>query len=237
MKFSKIAFLGLFVASSAFAHQFFPMKTDNGYKVGFWADDHWGQYQPDRVFGISAKDSKGKNLKAGYDYQNNTIFIEGNPSVASLNYDFGYYTFTKNGKHYAQIRSDLTDVEGANEVTQTRKIYKMGKSIFAWDEAAKKPLGLKFEIIPLQNPLVLKEGDKLKVQVLLDSKPVSGVEFEDQNDDIDGVVTDSKGIATLTLTKAKDGLQIIAAGIKLPYNLDRYGDTLQLTATLSFKSK
>ncbi|QOR00984.1 MULTISPECIES: DUF4198 domain-containing protein [unclassified Campylobacter] len=237
MKFSKIALLGFFVASSALAHQFFPMQTDNGYKVGFWADDHWGQYQVDRVFGISAKDSHGKALKAGYDYTNNTIFIDGKASVASMNYDFGYYTFTKDGKHYAQKRSELTDVAGANEITQTRKIYKMGKSIFAWDDGSKKPLGLKLEIIPLQNPLVLHQGDKLKVQVLLDGKPIQGVEFEDQNDDIDHITTNAKGIATLTLTQPKDGLQIIAANVKLPYHLDRYGDTLQLTTTLSFHSK
>ncbi|MBZ7984253.1 DUF4198 domain-containing protein [Campylobacter sp. RM12647] len=237
MKLSKITLASIFVASSAFAHQFFPIKTDDGYKVGFWADDHWGQFQSDRIFGVSAKDSKGKKLKAGYDYLNNKIFIEGNPSVASVNYDFGYYTFTKDGKHYSQARNEITDITGANEVTQTRKIFKMGKSIFAWDEASSKPLGLKFEIIPLENPLDKKVGDKLKVQVLLDGKPISGVEFEDQNDDIDDITTDDKGIATLTLSKPQDGLQIIAAGIKLPYNLDRYGDTLQLTATLSFKSK
>lgn len=237
MKLSKLAFASILVASQALAHQFFPMKTSDGYKVGFWADDHWGQYQSDRVFGISAKDFKGKKLKAGYDYLNNKIFIEGNPSVASMSYDFGYYTFTKDGKHYAQARNEITDITGANEVIQTRKIFKIGKSIFAWDEASSKAMGLKFEIIPLENPLEKKAGDKLKLQVLLDGKPISGVEFEDQNDDIDGIVTDANGIATITLSKAQDGLQIIAAGIKLPYNLDRYGDTLQLTATLSFKSK
>ncbi len=237
MKLSKLALASLFVASSAFAHQFFPMKTNDGYKVGFWADDHWGQYNPDRVFGVSAKDANGKNLKAGFDYANNKIFVDGNPSVMSVSYDFGYYTFTRNGKHYSQIRSDLTDKDGASEVTHTRKIFKLGKSIYAWDDASKKPLGLKFEIVPLNNPLELKVGDKLNVLVLLDGKPVSGVEFEDQNDDIDGVSTNDKGEATITLTKPQDGLQIIAAGIKMPYYLDMYGDTLQLTATLSFKSK
>ncbi|AJC86800.1 DUF4198 domain-containing protein [Campylobacter sp. RM16704] len=237
MKFSKIVFLGFFITSSALAHQFFPMQTSDGYKVGFWADDHWGQYQPDRIFGISAKDSKGKLLKAGYDYQNDKIFIDGTPAVASVNYDFGYYTFTRNGKHYAQNRSQITDIAGANEVVQTRKIFKMGKSIFSWNEGSNKPLGLKFEIIPLQNPLILKEGDKLKLQVLLDGKPIKGVEFEDQNDDIENITTNDNGIATITLTKPKERLQIIAANIKIPYNLDRYGDTLQLTATLSFQSK
>ncbi|WP_267523991.1 DUF4198 domain-containing protein [Campylobacter sp. MG1] len=237
MKLSKFLITGMFLANSAFAHQFFPMKTDSGYKVGFWADDHWGVYQSDRVFGISAKSKDGKNLKAGFDYLNNTIFIEGDAAVATLSYDFGYYTFTKNGKHYHSKRSELTDKDGANEVIQTRKIFKMGKSIFSWSEASSRPLGLKFEIVPLVNPLELKAGDKLKLLVLLDGKPISGVDFEDQNDDIDGVITNENGEATITLSKPKDGLQIIAAGIKLPYNLDRYGDTLQLTTTLSFKSK
>lgn len=237
MKLNKIALLSMFAVSSAFAHQFFPMKSNDGYKVGFWADDHWGQYQNDRVFGIKAKGSDGKALKAAFNYENGKIIIDGKPSVASMSYDFGYYTFTSNGKHYSQKRSEITDKDGASEVTQTRKIFKFGKSIFAWDEGSQKPMGLKFEIVPLENPLEKKVGDKLKVLVLLDGKPVSGVEFEDQNDDIDEITTNDKGEATLTLSKARDGLQIIAAGIKLANNLDRYGDTLQLTATLSFKNK
>lgn len=35
MKFSKMVFLSFFIASSALAHQFFPMQTSNGYEVGF----------------------------------------------------------------------------------------------------------------------------------------------------------------------------------------------------------
>lgn len=223
------------LAQSVSAHQFFIKQEANDYKVGFWADDHWGQYQADKIFGVKAYSKDGKAIKnSGFDYQNAKVFASGDVYAMSIMYDFGYYTFTPKG-HFSQKRSDITDKEGANEVVQTRKIYKIGKSIFKWDEKVAN-LGLKFEIVPLQNPLELKVGDKLKVKVLLDGKPISGVEFEDQNDDIDGIATDKNGEATLTLSKPKDGLQIIAAGIKMP-NLDKDADTLQLTATLSFKNK
>lgn len=237
MKISKIVCVVAMLASSVFAHQFFPMQTANGYEVGFWADDHWGQYQPNNIFGVKAFDNNAKSIKAGYDYQNAKIFVDGKPALMTINYDFGYYTFTADGKHYATKRNQITDVNGANVVVETRKIWKSGKSIFEWNDKFKKPLGLKMEIVPLQNPLLLKAGDELKVQVFYMGKPIAGVEFEDQNDDIDNITTDSKGMATLKLTKPQGNLQIIAATIKFHNNQDRFADTLQQTATLSFKSK
>lgn len=230
-----LIFLGL--SSTIYAHQFFPMQTKDGLKIGFWADTHWGQYQPDRIFGIAARDENGKKIKAGFDYQNAKLFAQKDPATMVVMYDFGYYTFTKDKKHYPSRRDTITDKTGANEVTATRHIYKMGKSIFKWSKDALKPYGTKLEIIPTQNPLELKVGSKLKVQVLLDGKPANKIGFEDQNGDLEGVSTDKNGYATITLSKPKDGYQIIAAGVKLPFNLDRYGEILQLTATLSFLNK
>ncbi|MCE3038681.1 DUF4198 domain-containing protein [Helicobacter anatolicus] len=218
-----------------FAHQFFPVQENGEYKVVFWADGHWGEYQVQNIFGIVAKDSAGMNQKVAFDYANNKI-IATNPAMLAIHYDFGHYTFLSNGKHYAQRRDSLTDKEGGNKVTQTRKIYKIGKSIFQWNANFSKPIGLKLEIVPLQNPLELKEGDSLRLQVFFEGRPAQGLEFEDQIDDIENLYTDENGIIELKLRKPQDGLQIFGTSIKIR-QLDKFADTLQITSTLSFKTK
>ncbi len=42
------------------------------------------------------------------------------------------------------------------------------------DAAYKKQLGLKLEIVPLENPYAKKVGDKLTLQVVFDGKPLAG---------------------------------------------------------------
>lgn len=219
-----------------FSHQFFPIKDGENYKVVFWADGHWGEYQTQNIFGVLALDENGKKQKAGFDYANNKIVVEKDPAVLALHYDFGYFTFGMNGKIYPQRRDRIIDKDGGNIVAQTRRIYKIGKSIFSWNEKSNQPMGLRLEILPLQNPFVLKEGDKIRLQVLFEGKPIEGLVFEDQIDDIKKLKTDKDGIIELTLRKPQDGLQILGTSIKIK-QLDKFADTLQISSTLSFKMR
>lgn len=235
MKFLGALAAAFLISSFASGHQFFPMQKDGKYELGFWSDDHWGELQNDKVIGVSAFDSSGKKIKAGYDYASNElVFGSSKPALAVVMYDFGYWSFTSNA-HYNKPRNEV-DVLGA--VFDSRKNIKFGKSIFEWSDKFTKPLGLKLELTPLSNPLKLKAGDKLKVLVTLDGKPFSGVEFEDQVGDLDDIKVGSDGVASLPIRKPQDGLSIIAAGVKLPYYIgDPLAQTLQLTCTLSFKQK
>lgn len=63
------------------------------------------------------------------------------------------------------------------------------------DMTFKKNLGLKLEIIPLENPYLKKVGDKLKFQVLFDGKPLAGKI----------VFADNRGGATQKMTTGKNG--------------------------------
>lgn len=228
---------GLLVCSlmvaSASAHNLFPAKMDAGYQIKFWADDHWEDPDPQSVIGVTAyKD--GERIKVGYDYNSGELITvkDEDAGLMTAEYDFGYYTFTADG-HFHKPR---TEVEGI--IFDTRHIYKLGKGIFSWDEAYSKPVGMKIEVTPLQNPLVLKEGDVLEVLVTLDGKPLEGAEFEDQIGDLDGITTDKDGKAAITLRTPKDGFEIIGASVKLPYQLENtQAETLQLTGTLGFKQK
>ncbi|BCX80076.1 DUF4198 domain-containing protein [Campylobacter sp. 19-13652] len=226
---SKVAIAGLLITTSLSAHQIFTVQQDKGYELKFWADDHWEEIKSDNVVGVSAFDKDGKQIKAGYDYKNNKIQSQGEVALSVVMYDLGYYSFTQN-EHFNKPRNEVSGT-----IYDTRRNLKFGKSVFSWSDELSKPVGLKLEITPLQNPLNLKQGDKLKVLVTLDGKPFSGASFEDQNDDLD-IKADEDGIAHIPLSAPRDGLSIIAAGVKLPFYIgDKLAQTLQLTCTLSFK--
>lgn len=217
---------------TATAHNLFPTKDAQGYGVNFWADDHWENPKPEQFIGFSAYDLSGKPVKVGYDYQTGQITVPDNAQIGLMTtqYDFGHFTFTKD-KHVNQPREQ---VKGT--IYDTRRIYKLGKTIFAWDNRYTKPVGLKMEVTPLQNPLLLKAGDKLKILVTLNGQPFSGAELEDQVGDLDDITTDQNGIATITLRQPENGYEIIGASAKLPYQLhDPKAQTLHLTGTLAFK--
>lgn len=229
LNLSKVAIAGALLVSSLNAYQILTIKDDGVYSLKFWADDHWEKINSDNVIGVSAFDKNGKRIKAGYDYANNKIHVNDDVALSVVMYDLGYWSFTQK-EHFNKPRNEVNGI-----IYDSRKNLKFGKSIFSWNDDFTKPVGLKLEITPLQNPLELKEGDKLKVLVTLDGKAFSDVEFEDQNDDLD-VKADENGIAYIPITKANDGLSIIAAVAKLPfYTSDKLAQTLQLTCTLSFK--
>lgn len=226
------ALMLLAIATSASAHLMFPAKTDDGYSIKFWADDHWDKPLPKDVIGLHAY-SGDKMGKVGYNYSTGKIAVpEGkNIGMMTSEYNFGYFTFTAD-QHFHKPR---TEVQG--EIYDTRLIYKLGKGIFSWDDAYSKPVGMKVEVTPLSNPLELKVGDTLKVLVTMDGKPYSHASFEDQVGDLDDIKTNEDGIAEITLRKPQDGYQIIGASVKLPYQLqDNKAETLQVTGTLGFKA-
>ncbi len=66
--------------------------------------------------------------------------------------------------------------------------------------------GLRFEIVPLNNPYALKIGDELVVQVLFEDKPLAGRSLFADNREGDSVskrrlTTDKNGIAKIRLVK------------------------------------
>lgn len=223
----------LSISASANAHLMFPAQTVSGYDLKFWADDHWEAIKTPNVIGVHGyKD--GKPIKVGYDFAKGSIEVAGNqkPDMLTSEYDFGYYTFTANA-HYPKPRRQVTGT-----IYDSRHIYKLGKSIYRWNDTYSQPVGMKIEVTPLINPLTLKTGDTLPLLVTLDGKPLANAEFEDQAGDLDDITTNAMGLVNFTLRKPQDGFYIIGAGTKQPYTLsDSQAQTLQLTGVLAFKAR
>jgi uncharacterized GH25 family protein len=77
------------------------------------------------------------------------------------------------------------------------------------DETYQKRLGLKLEIIPLENPYTKKTGDKIRWQFLFEGRPLAGkTAFADNRESkTQKMVTDKNGVATMKITR--NGLWLI----------------------------
>lgn len=77
------------------------------------------------------------------------------------------------------------------------------------DETYKRVLGLKLEIMPLENPYSKEIGDELKFQVLFDGKPLAGkTVFADNRDAVtQKMTTDREGKVSMKITR--NGLWLV----------------------------
>ena len=229
----KIILLALLAMSAAAnAHLMFPVQNQNGYELKLWADNHWESIQNNKVIGVRGY-KNGNPINVGYDFAKGSIEVANGqrPDMLTSEYDFGYYTFTADN-HYPKARNEV-----AGTIFDSRHIYKLGKSIYQWNKAYSRPVGMKIEVTPLINPLILRAGDTLPLLVTMDGKPLAKAEFEDQLGDLNYVTTDAKGLAIITLRQPQDGFYMIGARTKKPYTLaDNQAQTLQLTGVLAFKT-
>jgi uncharacterized GH25 family protein len=71
------------------------------------------------------------------------------------------------------------------------------------DDVYKKTLGLKLEIVLLENPYAKKVGDRLRFRVLFDGKPLAGhaVFASNRQSEKQKVITDKSGEAAMTINQ------------------------------------
>ena len=124
-------------------------------------------------------------------------------AVLALNYEEGWWTEDAAGEWHNAPAAGFADYKGTG-------FYVTYPVAYIGPTTAQKPLGLPLEIVPLADPTVLSMGEKLRVQVLLNGKPVEGVSVT--NDvltdwDINSSLTDAEGKATVTV--ANNGLNVL----------------------------
>ncbi len=102
-----------------------------------------------------------------------------------------------------------------------------------------KAVGHDIEIIPLNDPALLKKGDTISVKVMLNGKPyetdidTTYEGFKKENEMFAlKIKTDKDGIARITLTDS--GLWLLKVNNKIPYKDLKKADEQSYNATLSF---
>lgn len=148
----------------------------------------------------------------------------------SVKLDNGY--FTKNSEN-KWINQSKETVYGAKEAGH---YVKYAITILTKNAEASLPLGLPLEIVPMDNPLNLKLGETLTVQVLYQGKPLANTQLNTNfinNNPADIIRTDDRGYATIKLSNG--GLNVFEVNYKAPLENDNQADYRAITSTLSYR--
>ncbi len=187
-------------------------------------------YKPEKVKSVVAYSASGETRTSNILRQPKNVLIEPAPDAVALTVtlDNGIWTKGPDGK---SVNKPKTEVPGAQSASHSIKInttvLKAGASF--------KATGQGLEIVPLVDPMSLKMGDDLPVQVFADGKPVAGVALavDYVNDGhAQSSKTDENGKVTLFVRN--DGLNVIGVSHVKATPGNPEADQVSYFATLSF---
>jgi uncharacterized GH25 family protein len=211
---------------------------------GLWTEQRRGNIEV--VYGHGAEDDAFKAAKVSnawaFDTQGQPITVNierlddharlhpaSAPASLAVALDNGAWSQTPDNKWINQGRSQVPNAVHA--------LHTWKYSLAIYKEGARLPdlSMLKLLIKPLQDPLQVGPGKPLRVQVLLDGKPVSGLKLIGDYRSAPSTVsatTDSNGEAQVLVRN--EGLNIIAAETSVPVSDDADIDERGLFTSLSF---
>ncbi len=118
------------------------------------------------------------------------------------------------------------------DAIETRFYQNYLKTLLGWSPALGKPLGAKFELVPLKNPLALKSGETFPLVVYYNGKPFADALVDDGTSD--GLREKTDGQGRFTVTVGKKGRQVITAYRSEPYQDQNEADLLSMTTNLNY---
>ncbi|MEN0106667.1 MAG: DUF4198 domain-containing protein [Pseudomonas sp.] len=188
-------------------------------------------FKADKISGAWAFDSQGKPVEVRIRRLEDHARLqpETDPASLAVALDNGAWSQTPDNKWINKGRSEVPNAVHA--------LHTWKYSLAIYKEGARLPdlSMLKLVIKPLQDPLKVGPGKPLKVQVLLDGKPVSGLKLIGDYRSAPATVsatTDHNGEAQVVVRN--EGLNIIAAETSVPVNDDADIDERGLFTSLSF---
>jgi nickel transport protein len=217
--------------------------TTGAYGHGVWTAQRHGDlaivyghgagdeaYGPEKVRKAVSHLPSGETRDSKVLPQAKNALVEPAPGAVALTvvFDNGVWTKGADGK---SVNRPKREVNGAQSASHSVKI----NTTVLKEGAALKPTGQGLEIVPLVDPMGLKMGDDLPVQVFADGKPLPGVPlYPDYVNDghAQSGKTDQDGKVVLFVRN--DGLNVIGVSHakKTPDNAEI--DQVGYFATLSF---
>jgi uncharacterized GH25 family protein len=154
---------------------------------------------------------------------------------------FDQYIALENYQTAINARKEKTPTRGRERYSRFLKTYVQVGSENTED--FKKPIGFTIEIIPNNNPALLKVGDQLEVQLLYNGKPLAGRRimgtYENYSskpeDYAQTVETDKKGKAWFKITNP--GIWMIRSNHMIPIKDDPKADWESFWSNMTFQVK
>jgi len=187
-------------------------------------------YKPEKIKAVKALTAAGEGREVKIVPQPKNALIEApkDAAVVTVLFDNGFWTKGVDGKWVNKGKREVPDGQGSSHAVKTNTTL-LAKG------APLKPQGLPLEIVPLVDPMTLKIGDDLPVQVLHEGKPLASVPlYPDYVNDghAKSDRTDAQGKATLFVRN--DGLNVVGVSHSVPTPDNPDVDRVGLFATLSF---
>ena len=137
-------------------------------------------------------------------------FADDGHTLLAARYDNGFWIKTTDGLSRNATRRLVPDA------TDSLWSVKFAKALTGPDAPWEKALGHILEIVPLSDPAKAKPGQTLRLKVLFQGKPLSGVDVERGDGvtavaekDIPRFATDADGIASIPIVKAGQHLLVL----------------------------
>ena len=209
----------MLTSSKLLAHSMWLEKTGYGYDLSYGEKGSVDLYNPERVSTILGYNSKKETTDIHilrYTLEDKKglarIYTKENYSLLYAELDNKYWFNTKDEKwHNVPAGSDIKNI------VEEGQSYKSTKHIVKWEKYMLNPIGQKVEIVPLQNPTSLKEGDFLEVQLYIDGKLMPAKEARiamNSNPYIDHELTYLETNKNIKIKISKSGLQLVNAKYK-----------------------
>lgn len=211
---------------------------------GAWIAERWGKlavvyghgpgddpYDPAKLTGLTALAEDGKEIEVKQVKADNHVVLEpaSEPALIALEFDNGFWTQDAEGKWSNKPKNE---VPGAKE---GGRYIKNGISLVHVHDALPAFPPQSLQIVPLSNPIGRHAGDKIKVRVLFEGKPVSGKTLLLDYVNLPSLKsgpTDANGEVEIEIRN--DGLNVIAVDHAVPLTDDPAADEVGYTATLTF---
>jgi len=175
-------------------------------------------YRPETVRLAQCFDGHGEQIQAEVG-QTYPVTLKGGCAASFFLTSSGYWSKTPYGT------KNLPKTEAGTVLDSWLSVESV-KRLDAWGQGLARPLTRELEIVPLADPLRLKVGDKLRLTVTLNGRPVAGatVAYFGQPRG----VSDADGRVNVRLQRP--GFQLIQASLELPSNDGRADRMVQSTA-------
>lgn len=212
---------------SAAAHEFWIEAKGQELFLVFGHGSSRAEFELGNVKAVWALEKSGIKVSLGTERKDKAVALKltGEAAVVYAEVDNGYWCKTIYGwKNVGKTK--------ATRVVEAVRSVNYAKRLLSGGEVLSRPLeGVALDMVPVEDPFQLKEGQELTIRVLFQGKPIQGAEVTGFDHHKIGR-TDSDGVVRVPLSS---GTQILAVNLKEPLSGDPEAHFLSVTATLCFE--
>ena len=177
----------LFAESNIFSHDMWLEPVKSGYKIAYGHGKDLDDYDHKKIKEVLGFNKDGRRVKVNVKRSKKGCSIEGASGISAFVcfMDNGYWMHTNEGWKNFKSRKAAKAYKKVS-IIKAGHSNKYTKHIVKWDKFLIRPIGKRYEIVPLKNPTILKEGDKLPVMIYYNGKPVESAKLSSFTSGEDG---------------------------------------------------